>query len=148
MTSSRRYYYTYSPLVCILTPTLIATSVLFIILLGKIFIFLFFLPLLITGFYAPIYFEEDTEGFTIRFLLHRRRFLKSEYSYRVVPKVRWLKTARHFGSGGFFGFLGYFGSSELGNFQAFVSDERKPVLLLRHRRTRKQVVTTYLFPNG
>lgn len=77
----------------------------------------------------PIYIEESEKYYKLRLLFFPIIFQKSEYRVREVAPETLKGSIRTFGSGGLFGFTGYFRNKSLGKYTAFISNTRKPLLL-------------------
>lgn len=83
----------------------------------------------------PQYIIADDEGIGIHTLIRTRRIPYSDIERieRADDRfMRWDNTIRLFGIGGMFGNIGWFRSSEMGTYQAYVTDRTKAFIIIRH----------------
>lgn len=82
----------------------------------------------------PQYIIADDEGLGIHTLIRTRRIPYSDIERieRADERfMRWENTIRLFGVGGMLGNIGWFRSSELGTYQAYVTDRTKAFIIYR-----------------
>lgn len=82
----------------------------------------------------PQYIIADDEGLGIHTLVRTRRIPYSDIERieRADERfMRWENTIRLFGVGGMLGNIGWFRSSELGTYQAYVTDRTKAFIIYR-----------------
>lgn len=136
-----KYRYPLSPLVigctiaCYLLVMVVGCSVSWY--LAVVLVLRLSLPL----FYMPLRFEEDDNEYRIVFLVHTRHFRKEEWQLINFNNKLLMRSLRTFGSGLLWGLLGYFWHKEVGNYQAFVTNQKSPMLMLQHRARKERVVT-------
>ena len=101
---------------------------------GFIVIFVLLFALLSTFFVYPQYVVSTDEGIGIHMLLHTKMIPYSDIDRieRVEESVmKGWTTIRLFGIGGFFGFIGWFRSPQIGTYLAFITDPKKVFLIYR-----------------
>lgn len=133
---------------CIWSKTVTSITVLVLLLLGfamykcvtdghYVVFALLFVIIVATMAYSPFYVEVTAEGLLIRrffgSLLIARKDIESIGLYHVQLSIR------KFGSGGFFGYLGWFSNSEIGNYFSYSTDENNQILIITP--TRKYLIS-------
>lgn len=96
------------------------------------------LLILATGIFfallCPIYYQWREDGSLVyRLLICRRIYRPEEYEMREVTDLRKRITMRLFGSGGYFGWTGYFGIHGQKTSLLLLANLKAPVLELRRR---------------
>lgn len=144
---SKRIYFTYS-----LTNKIISVFSL-IVLLFFSYVFLTrpinllwivgFIALLATGItlaFAPRYLEKKGEVYILKTVLSVFRFNMDYYEVEPCSKTEILHSVRSIGSGGMFGYIGYFWNKRLGTYLCFVSSLNQPMIKFKHKRTHKVII--------
>ena len=100
---------------------------------------LILIPSILSFFIFPMYVVADDEGVGVR-TLARTKLIPYENIDRIVrvdeqPLFTRLSTIRLFGSGGVFGYIGWFRSKGLGTFLSYATDEKNVFLIYRKKGT-------------
>jgi hypothetical protein len=96
---------------------------------------LILIPSILSFFIFPVYIVADDEGVGVR-TLARTKLIPYENIDRIVrvdeqPLFSRLSTIRLFGSGGVFGYIGWFRSKGIGTFLSYATDEKNVFLIYR-----------------
>ena len=96
---------------------------------------LILIPSILSFFIFPMYVVADDEGVGVR-TLARTKLIPYENIDRIVrvdeqPLFSGLSTIRLFGSGGVFGYIGWFRSKGIGTFLSYATDEKNVFLIYR-----------------
>ena len=100
---------------------------------------LILIPSILSFFIFPMYVVADDEGVGVR-TLARTKLIPYENIDRIVrvdeqPLFSGLSTIRLFGSGGVFGYIGWFRSKGIGTFLSYATDEKNVFLIYRKNGT-------------
>ena len=100
---------------------------------------LILIPSILSFFIFPMYVVADDEGVGVR-TLARTKLIPYENIDRIVrvdeqPLFSRLSTIRLFGSGGVFGYIGWFRSKGIGTFLSYATDEKNVFLIYRKKGT-------------
>lgn len=82
---------------------------------------------------APVWFEEQEGQYVLRLVAMSMTFDKAVYEASPISSDEVDGAIRLFGSGGYFGFTGWFWSRRLGRFRCFASTLNRPLVRI-HRR--------------
>ena len=98
---------------------------------------LILIPSILSFFIFPVYIVADDEGVGVR-TLARTKLIPYENIDRIVrvdeqPLFSRLSTIRLFGSGGVFGYIGWFRSKGIGTFLSYATDEKNVFLIYRKK---------------
>ena len=96
---------------------------------------LILIPSILSFFIFPVYIVADDEGVGVR-TLARTKLIPYENIDRIVrvdeqPLFSCISTIRLFGSGGVFGYIGWFRSKGIGTFLSYATDEKNVFLIYR-----------------
>ena len=96
---------------------------------------LILIPSILSFFIFPVYIVADDEGVGVR-TLARTKHIPYENIDRIVrvneqPLFSCISTIRLFGSGGVFGYIGWFRSKGIGTFLSYATDEKNVFLIYR-----------------
>lgn len=146
-----RHYYRLSPLVWVSTGiayvTLVGILIYFIYEGLGIEMYLFILAIIlltsITVLWKPVYYEWQPDGLRLRLLAFEKFYSYEDYEIEEDGTMKGRITLRLFGSGGFFGYLGYFWVRKRGVSLCYLAHESKPILRI-HKKGRKRSI----FING
>lgn len=138
---NKKHYYRLSPLCLIMssivTILLIAIAVIFLVqggVLETITSIVIFISLTVGLAFMPLYIEEQEDAYKLRLVAFSKVLPKSDYRVREIEPTKLKGSVRTFGSGGVFGFTGHFVNKYLGHYQAYIADERAPLLLFSNDR--------------
>ena len=97
------------------------------------------LPLIVATGFAPVYYEKTEDEVAVRLLYFKRRYSLDDYSldHCSIGKGG---MARLFGSGGFFGYLGWFNKKDIGTFLMYSTSGGDKYLKLTNKKTGKKVL--------
>ena len=100
---------------------------------------LILIPSILSFFIFPMYVVADDEGVGVR-TRARTKLIPYENIDRIVrvdeqPLFSRLSTIRLFGSGGVFGYIGWFRSKGIGTFLSYATDEKNVFLIYRKKGT-------------
>ena len=98
---------------------------------------LILIPSILSFFIFPMYIVADDEGVGVR-TLARTKHIPYENIDRIVrvdeqPLFSPISTIRLFGSGGVFGYIGWFRSKGIGTFLSYATDEKNVFLIYRKK---------------
>ena len=98
---------------------------------------LILIPSILSFFIFPMYIVADDEGVGVR-TLARTKQIPYENIDRIVrvdeqPLFSPISTIRLFGSGGVFGYIGWFRSKGIGTFLSYATDEKNVFLIYRKK---------------
>lgn len=98
---------------------------------------LILIPSILSFFIFPMYIVADEEGVGVR-TLARTKLIPYENIDRIVradeqPQFFSISTIRLFGSGGVFGYIGWFHSKGIGTFLSYATDEKNVFLIYRKK---------------
>lgn len=98
---------------------------------------LILIPSILSFFIFPMYIVADDEGVGVR-TLARTKQIPYENIDRIVrvdeqPLFSPISTIRLFGSGGVFGYIGWFRSKGIGTFISYATDEKNVFLIYRKK---------------
>lgn len=109
------------------------------LIIAWIIMALILIPSILSFFIFPMYVVADDEGVGVR-TLARTKLIPYENIDRIVrvdeqPLFSRLSTIRLFGSGGVFGYIGWFRSKGIGTFLSYATDEKNVFLIYRKKGT-------------
>ena len=135
-----KHYFRYSRKVKIITfSTLILLSLLSINILSKgvalvtiACIVPCWIVVLITASFSPVYYTRNNDEVLIRLVCTKKRFSLNDYYLDTVSFTS-EKPHRVLGSGGLFGYFGWFQHRNLGKFLLFCTSEGNNFIKLKHK---------------
>lgn len=146
---SARHYYSWD-WICIVCTILVNVAFIFTLWLlwtESVSIFLLVIPTIIVGFavvfalsLCPCYVERRGELLTVRCLLYRRSFDLRSCSLVFYDRAPTKGMIRSFGSGGYFGYTGYFYSPTLGHCFVLLTHYKRSCLLIRNAQGRQSLI--------
>ena len=89
----------------------------------------------ITVLWKPVYYEWQPDGLHVRLLAFNKFYPYAQYDGTLLRRIRF----RLFGSGGFFGYLGFFWIVERGICLCYVAHESQPVLFIHKQGSKRGV---------
>lgn len=89
---------------------------------------------------CPIYVERTGDVLRVKCLLYSRSFELSTCTLTALEQMPLKGMIRTFGSGGYFGYTGYFHSPTLGNFFCLATHRKRPCLLIRNAANRQTLI--------
>lgn len=105
---------------------------------GHIEVFTFILIIILVCFsYTPLYIEVTEESLILRRVMGSISIYRKDIQAITAYKVK--GAIRQFGSGGFFGYLGWFFNSEIGSYFSYSTDENSQILIIT--KYRKYVIS-------
>ncbi len=107
------------------------------IIIAWVIMALILIPSILSFFIFPVYIVADDEGVGVR-TLARTKHIPYENIDRIVrvneqPLFSCISTIRLFGSGGVFGYIGWFRSKGIGTFLSYATDEKNVFLIYRKK---------------
>ena len=107
------------------------------LIIGWVIMALILIPSILSFFIFPVYIVADDEGVGVR-TLARTKHIPYENIDRIVrvdeqPLFSPISTIRLFGSGGVFGYIGWFRSKGIGTFLSYATDEKNVFLIYRKK---------------
>ena len=107
------------------------------LIIAWVIMVLLFIPFILIFFMCPMYIVADDEGVGVR-TLARTKQIPYENIDRIVrvdeqPLFSPISTIRLFGSGGVFGYIGWFRSKGIGTFLSYATDEKNVFLIYRKK---------------
>ena len=107
------------------------------LIIGWVIMALILIPSILSFFIFPVYIVADDEGVGVR-TLARTKQIPYENIDRIVrvdeqPLFSPISTIRLFGSGGVFGYIGWFRSKGIGTFLSYATDEKNVFLIYRKK---------------
>ncbi len=110
---------------------------------------LILIPTILSFFIFPIYVVSDDEGVGVRTLARTKRipYENIDHIARVDEQPLFFRnTIRLFGSGGVFGYIGWFRTKGIGTFLSYATDEKNVFLI--YRKKGKPVAISVNDPDG
>ncbi|MDD2798631.1 MAG: PH domain-containing protein [Bacteroidales bacterium] len=99
---------------------------------NSIFFYISFFVLIGSFAFTPLYVEVTEDSLIIKRVLGAliipRKDIRAIHPYPKRPALR------KFGSGGFFGYLGWFSNSEVGNYFSYSTDENNQIMIITPKR--------------
>ena len=147
-----RHYYQLSPLVWVSTGiayvTLVGILIYFIYEGLGIEMYLFILAIIlltsITVLWKPVYYE----WLRLRLLAFEKFYSYEDYEIEEDGTMKGRITLRLFGSGGFFGYLGYFWVRKRGVSLCYLAHESKPILRIHKKGKKRSIFINGEFETG
>lgn len=152
-----RQRYTYSPAIYVLTAigllaeAGIGLSLVFTPMSSWSFalLVLAFISLLCPIAFFPRSYSLDEQGVTVHCLAYAKTFPFSRYTPTALTKDSLRRGIRTLGSGGYFGFVGFFWLPKQGFVRLLVASERLPLLRLEDRETgRVYIINALLYTSA
>lgn len=84
----------------------------------------------------PRSIEDDGETVVLRRLLWSKRYSRTTYDISEVSGINLMNGLRVFGSGGYFGYSGYFYKTKIGLFKLIATEDTGHYLRIQHKGSR------------
>lgn len=109
-----------------------------LLIIAAVFMLVIFVGALL---FAPLYYYRDEAGLHLRILMKTIHYTRDKYEINYDDLIEPMEYLRLFGSGGLFGYTGYFRTKGKKTCIFFLTNERKPVMSATNRSTGR---TTYI----
>lgn len=91
----------------------------------------------------PRSIEDDGETVVLRRLLWSKRYSRTTYDISEVSGINLMNGLRVFGSGGYFGYSGYFYKTKIGLFKLLATEDTGHYLRIQHKGSKRPLYIAY-----
>lgn len=102
-----------------------------------------FVSLLYSALSIPRSIEDDGETVVLRRLLWSKRYSRTTYDISEVSGMELTNALRVFGSGGYFGYSGYFYKTKIGLFKLLATEDTGHYLRIQRKGSKRPLYIAY-----
>ena len=102
-----------------------------------------FISLLYSALSMPRSIEDDGETVVLRRLLWSKRYSRMTYDISEISGINLMNGLRVFGSGGYFGYSGYFYKTKIGLFKLLATEDTGHYLRIQRKGSKRPLYIAY-----